>query len=91
MNDDLARDLQAAVDRMPPRKFNPKTAVTLLRNEGQTVTVLEAGKPILNIDGTPHMMPPEIETHALLSKVMFTGDQWEQIARYLLTETTEKD
>jgi len=87
----MSDDLRTAVNRMPERPFKPKAAVALLRNEGKHVKVLEPGTPILNIDGTPHAMPPVTETHAVLSAVKFTGEQWEQIARYLLAETNEKD
>ncbi len=84
-------DLWAQIDQLTERANGPEMTVhdliDFVRMEGHEVIYATPGEITLDIDGTPNGVNPSTAGTATLSQVHLTSDQWETIARHLLTET----
>ena len=70
--------------------FDPATIVKLLRAEGRNVTLTDPPNFVEDADGVPVGLEPGGSHPGTLAGPILTAAQWEQVARYLLSELDQQ-
>lgn len=71
--------------------IDPATIVQLLRAEGRAVVLNQPPTFIEDVDGSPLGLDPGECAAGTLGPVVLTADEWEAVARYLLTELDNQE